>query len=97
MTDKLPCPFCGKPLQSIHRSEKEYWCENKDCLNTSWMFGSPKLWHELDRTRKALDVAVERLKNIVLDVEVLATPEYLADRAKETLEQINEIKGGKDE
>ena len=52
---------------------------------------------ELDRTRKALDVAVERLKNIVLDVEVLATPEYLADRAKETLNQINEIKGGKDE
>ena len=49
-----------------------------------------KLKKELDRTRKALDIAVKRLEYIVLDAEILATPEYLASRAKETLAQINQ-------
>ena len=43
---------------------------------------------ELDRTRKALEIAKERLKNTILDAEILATPEYLASRAKETLDEI---------
>lgn len=46
------------------------------------------LIEENDRTRKALDVAKERLKNTILDAEILATPEYLASRAKETLDEI---------
>lgn len=51
---------------------------------------------ELERTRKALDVAKERLENIILDVEVFATPEYLASRAKETLDKIKQITETKD-
>ena len=50
-----------------------------------------RLQDELERTRKALDVAKERLKNTILDAEILATPEYLASRAKETLEQITAL------
>ena len=46
---------------------------------------------ELDRTRKALDVAKERLKNTILDAEVSATPEYLASKAKETLAEITAL------
>lgn len=46
---------------------------------------------ELIRTRKALDVAKERLKNTILDAEILATPEYLASRAKETLDEITAL------
>ena len=47
--------------------------------------------NELERTRKALDVAKERLKNTILDAEVLATPEYLASMAKETLDEITAL------
>ena len=49
------------------------------------------LEQELERTRKALDVAKERLKNTILDAEILATPEYLASRAKETLDEITAL------
>jgi hypothetical protein len=42
-------------------------------------------------TRKALDLAKERLKNTILDAEVSATPEYLASRAKETLTEITAL------
>ena len=50
-----------------------------------------RLQAELERTRKALDVAKERLKNTILDAEILATPEYLASRAKETLAEITAL------
>ena len=46
---------------------------------------------ELNRTRKALDLAKERLKNTILDAEILATPEYLVSRAKETLDEITAL------
>lgn len=61
----LKCPFCNKPLQPTLRQSDEYWCENYDCSGTNieWV-GSKKLWQELIRTRKALDVAVDALKEI---------------------------------
>jgi hypothetical protein len=49
------------------------------------------MWEALIHTRKALNVAKERLKNIILDAEILATPEYLASRAKETLAEITAL------
>ena len=57
MTDKLLCPFCNKPLQPTLRQSDEYWCENYDCSGTNieWV-GSQKLWQELIRTRKALEI-----------------------------------------
>ena len=60
---ELKCPFCNKPLQPTLRQSDEYWCENYDCpgTNIEWV-GSQKLWQELIRTRKALDVAVDLLK-----------------------------------
>lgn len=60
----MKCPFCNKPLQPTLRQSDEYWCENYDCprTNIKWV-GSQKLWQELIRTRKALDVAVDVLKD----------------------------------
>lgn len=65
MTETLKCPFCNKPLQPTLRQSDEYWCENYDCprTNIEWV-GSQKLWQELIRTRKALDIAVDALKEI---------------------------------
>lgn len=61
----MKCPFCNKSLQPTLRQSDEYWCENYDCpgTNIEWV-GSQKLWQELIRTRKALDVAKEGLKEI---------------------------------
>ena len=58
------------------------WCYLDDLL---------ALETDLERTRKALDVAKERLKNTILDAEILATSEYLASRAKETLDEITAL------
>lgn len=62
---------------------------------------------ELYRTRKALDVAVDKLKNIKAfyqesydcpnNINWHTVAQRLANEAKDALEQINEIKGGKDE
>lgn len=87
----MKCPVCN--VGYVHESVGHWCCDYEHC--PSYNETSAETYDVLIITRKALDVAVERLKNIVLDVEISATPEYLADRAKETLEQINKIKGGK--
>ena len=58
----MKCPFCNKQLQPTLRQSDEYWCENYDCPETSikWV-GSQKLWQELIRTRKALELATDTL------------------------------------
>lgn len=62
--NNLKCPFCNKPLQPTLRQSDEYWCENYDCprTNIEWV-GSQKLWQELIRTRKALDVAKDTIRH----------------------------------
>jgi phage FluMu protein Com len=85
----MKCPFCNQEL-------KDQWLgqyvahEYFDCPRCK-MNGNRKLWQEFIRTRKVLEIAKERLKNTILDAEILATPEYLASRAKETLEQITAL------
>lgn len=57
----MKCPFCNR---SLHKGEDgiyshlDYMTECKGRL----FDGSAKLWQELTRTRKALDVAVDALK-----------------------------------
>lgn len=65
MNNDMKCPFCNKPLQPTLRQSDEYWCESYDCprTNIEWV-GSKKLWQELIRTRKALDVALCSLQDI---------------------------------
>lgn len=84
----MKCPFCGQKLDTDYHYIS---CRNPHCNITVDMDGTEELWKALIRTRKVLDVAKERLKNIILDAEVLATPEYLASRAKETLDEITAL------
>ena len=59
MTDSMKCPFCGQKLEccgTYTDGTKKLWCDN------CGLFGDNRLFEELIRTRKALDVAVYALK-----------------------------------
>ena len=95
----MKCPFCNKPLQPTLCQSDEYWCENYDCSRTSieWV-GSQKLWQELIRTRKALDVAKYAIKNIKDDMkkvkdgdDIWEIQKNLHDYCKTTLKQITAL------
>lgn len=87
MTDELICPFCQRELKTF--------AKYKDGTSTVYcskcnLIGDSKLFSELIRTRKALDIAINVL-NRVKDVKY---EEYIDEK----LEQINEIiKGGDNE
>ena len=60
--NELKCPFCQQELDYL--AEDIYggmYCTN--CKKQD-LFGNEKMWQELIRTRKALDVAVDALKSI---------------------------------
>ena len=74
MTDKLKCPFCGQKLECCGTyidGTKKLWCDNCE------LFGDNRLFEELIRTRKALDVANEKLRHCV----------------NITVEELDELKG----
>lgn len=60
---ELKCPFCNQELDIDLKGE--CGCINEQCQKSVFMFGSPELWQELIRTRKALDKAKWWLKEIV--------------------------------
>ena len=57
---ELKCPFCQQELSETiwEYGERETTCFNCDIT------GNSKLWQELIRTRKALDVAVDGLEKM---------------------------------
>ena len=60
MSDILKCPFCQQELDYL--AEDIYggmYCPN--CKKHD-LFGNEKMWQELIRTRKALEIAVDALK-----------------------------------
>lgn len=58
----MKCPFCQQELVEIQFGEQRYWsCINDRCDESVGFGGNLKLWQELIRTRKALDVAVDAL------------------------------------
>lgn len=56
----MKCPFCQQELQEDVGYDGDYSCPN--CSEP--YFGSPELWQELIRTRKALDVAKDKLDTV---------------------------------
>ena len=77
MTDKLHCPFCGMELKTdvnlLGYSTKYWYCENTSCAHLKdsmhedvWqaLIDGKKAQGELERTRKALDVATGFIKGI---------------------------------
>lgn len=63
MNNKLICPFCQQEL--VREGSDNYWCKKCNLERYSpALYGSQKLWQELIRTRKALEIAVDALKGI---------------------------------
>lgn len=62
MSNELKCPFCQQELKLDYTGVM--YCCNEDCKSSADWYGSKVLWQELIRTHKALDVAVDILKEI---------------------------------
>lgn len=56
----MKCPFCQQELDA---DDLLFSCINENCEESFDMVGTEMLWQELIRTRKALDVAVDALKD----------------------------------
>ena len=57
----MKCPFCQQELDTSNYYTR---CHNPHCNITTEMEGTEEMWVALVRTRKALDVAVDALKEI---------------------------------
>ena len=87
MTD-MKCPFCGQELQEDVGYDGDYSCPN--CRQP--YFGSPELWQELIRTRKALEIAVDSLKLFCgEDVSYYSQSKIDARNARTALEKITAL------
>ena len=97
--NNIKCPYCNKPLhgKTTHISEVYvidlYHCANQDCESTEYLVGCKEFWDilgQLIRTRKALDVAVDALKNIGASYPRI-TDIAMQDKANKALKQITAI------
>lgn len=71
---ELKCPFCQDTLIPCIKNQNDwiYHCDNQKCPmyddadneNAKHLLASKDLWQELIRTRKALKIAVDALKEI---------------------------------
>ena len=59
----MKCPFCQQELRNCCAGVI-YTCSKPDSCPHEQCYGSKELWQELIRTRKALNVAVDALKEI---------------------------------
>lgn len=69
----MGCPCCNKPLHcgSTIKTDEYlidlYQCANPECKSTEFLVGCKEFWDilgQLERTRKALGIAVDALKRI---------------------------------
>ena len=63
----MKCPFCGEKLYDDDSDVQLFACYGSSCENSickKEYAGTKELWQELITTRKALDVAIEGLKEI---------------------------------
>lgn len=80
----MNCPFCRQELllSSLRDGDEEH--QMWHCLSCQ-LSAQGKLWQELIRTRKALEIAVDMLTRITVSPETMMEPEkvvpYLADLA----------------
>lgn len=80
----MKCPFCNKKLEPIGTSG-QFQCGTWGCDASFNFIATRDVWEYIDRTRKALDVAVDALNAIT------ATPlnsRVIHDTANKALEQI---------
>lgn len=58
----MKCPFCNKKLEPIGTSG-QFQCGTWGCDASFNFIATRDVWEYIDRTRKALDVAVDTLKS----------------------------------
>lgn len=75
MSKELVCPFCNKKLEPIGTSG-QFQCGTWGCDASFNFIATRDVWEYIDRTRKALDVAVDAIKNAT---EYLGNQEPLVD------------------
>ena len=100
MTDKLLCPFCQRemviPKEEVRKGMQCCVCRNPKCEFDGWHF-PVKLVQELITTRKALDLAVDALKELYQATHYDKN-NYVGKVCSNALEQIESItKGGDNE
>ena len=94
----MKCPFCQQELEeeTFSRGRVFVSCNNPNCIISDWGGCSKQIIAELIRTRKALEIAVDALKNAT---EYLGNQEPLVDvmamnlhtDLSKALEQITEL------
>ena len=62
MTDSMKCPICGKDLIEIEFGKRWFLaCDNSKCRCKG--VASYVVWEYIDRTHKALDVAINAIES----------------------------------
>lgn len=62
---KLKCPFCDSEIEQLNDQQRSlFHCSNIVCCKGGHYIGNISMWRDLIRTRKALDVAVDALKEL---------------------------------
>lgn len=86
---ELKCPFCNKKLEPIGTSG-QFQCGTWGCDASFNFIATRDVWEYIDRTRKALELAITGLKNCKTREHIGAvcrTPEYV----DKILEQITAL------
>ena len=102
----MKCPFCQQEL--VREGSNNYWCKKCNLERYSpALYGSQKLWQELIRTRKALDIAKKEnedkkaVLNCIVDMLKTLNQKYTLimgkDVIKETVRLLEQTKGGDNE
>lgn len=87
---ELKCPFCNKKLEPIGTSG-QFQCGTWGCDASFNFIATRDVWEYIDRTRKALDVAVRAIKTIKYSKKSDAI--NLRHKANKALIEIYKIKG----
>lgn len=87
MSKELVCPFCQHKLEPIGTSG-QFQCGSLGCKASFNFYATRDVWEYIDRTRKALDVAVDALNKI--DKQLMTGIEMTC-QARNALEQITAL------
>ncbi len=93
MSKELVCPFCNKKLEPIGTSG-QFQCGTWGCDASFNFIATRDVWEYIDRTRKALEIAVDTLTRIAISPETMMEPEkvvpQLADLALEQIKALEQ-------
>ena len=96
----MKCPFCQQEMRrtnGTHTKVGVWQCQNSNdpdnvCIASGYLFNDDVL-NYINRTRKALDVAVDALRELKETVSNTEQELDMTIQAANALEQINNIKG----